>query len=129
MGKIASLAALLLAACSNGPQLNNCPCRALDGDTFVNRTGRHIRLARIDAPELPGHCRRGRICVNGDPWIAKDALQTMLDAGVVSCTPQDTDVYGRTIADCRVTNRLGNTLNISDILLESGLVGLYRRPR
>ena len=39
----------------------------LDGDTFTC-DGKRIRMAGIDAPELPGHCRTGRDCAPGDPY-------------------------------------------------------------
>ena len=46
-----------------------------DGDTL--RCGAlRIRLASIDAPEMPGHCRRGRTCVEGDPYASKAAASS-----------------------------------------------------
>jgi endonuclease YncB( thermonuclease family) len=58
--------------------------RAIDGDTMrcANITPA-IRLAGIDAPELPGHCRRGRSCTAGDPFAARDALARLLASGPV----------------------------------------------
>lgn len=52
-------------------------CTVTDGDTI--RCGdERIRLLAIDAPELPGHCARGRNCVEGDPVASatnlKDAM-------------------------------------------------------
>ncbi len=40
---------------------------AIDGDTLRCAAGPRVRLAGIDAPEIPGHCRRGRKCTPGDP--------------------------------------------------------------
>lgn len=77
--------------------------RIIDGDT-LECGGTRIRLAGIDAPEMPGHCRRGRDCVAGDPYEATGALRELASGGV-SCTPQGTDIYGRTIARCTASGR------------------------
>ena len=55
------------------------PCRAayvIDGDTIACATGPRIRLASIDAPELPGHCRTGRRCVGRLSPCAKEGILT-----------------------------------------------------
>lgn len=72
--------------------------RVIDGDTFTCDSTR-IRLANIDAPELPGHCRPGRRCVEGDAFAARDHLKT-LASGYVSCRAAELDHYGRTVAFC-----------------------------
>lgn len=70
-------------------------CEAVDGDTL--RCGRErIRLIGIDAPEMPGHCRRGRRCAPGDPFAARDSLAAGL--GGLTITRVGTDRYGRTLA-------------------------------
>lgn len=75
--------------------------KVTDGDTL--RCGEtRIRLAGIDTPEMPGHCRQGRTCVEGDPHAAKANLQRLVDRGVMECTEDDTDHYGRMIARCVV---------------------------
>lgn len=71
----------------------------IDGDT-LDCSGVRIRLAHIDAPEMPGHCREGRRCTPGDPYAARDRL-IALTRGGISCTAEDTDTYGRTVARCR----------------------------
>lgn len=72
-------------------------CRAVDGDTL--RCGElRVRLAEIDAPEMPGHCRAGRVCAPGDPYASKAALQAALGAGNVRVRKLATDRYGRTVA-------------------------------
>ena len=79
------------------------PCRAayvIDGDTIACATGPRIRLASIDAPELPGHCRTGRRCVEGDGFASKAALAALIAGHEVRCVAQATDTYGRTIARC-----------------------------
>lgn len=84
-----------------------------DGDTF--RCGGHrIRLASIDAPEMPGHCRAGRRCVEGDPHAAKDYLES-LTRGPVMCRHVTTDHYGRTIARCESDGR-----DLSCAMVEAG---------
>lgn len=75
-----------------------------DGDTL--RCGAlRIRLASIDAPEMPGHCRRGRTCVDGDPYASKANLERLTASGIVLCRQTDTDRYGRIVALCEVTGR------------------------
>lgn len=80
--------ALLLASLS---------CVAVDGDTL--RCGaERVRLVGIDAPEMPGHCRPGRVCVAGDPSASKASLARLLTTGPVAITRLGTDHYGRTLA-------------------------------
>lgn len=72
-------------------------CVAIDGDTLrCSEIGR-IRLLGIDAPEMPGHCRRGRTCAPGDPEVSKQALAKLTARGVV-ISPVTRDRYGRTVA-------------------------------
>lgn len=71
-------------------------CRVTDGDTI--RCGdERIRLLAIDAPELPGHCRRGRKCAPGDPHASKDSLEAAM-TGQLTIDRVDEDHYGRTLA-------------------------------
>lgn len=73
-----------------------CSPVAIDGDTL--RCGRErIRLLGIDAPELPGHCRRGRACAPGDPVASRDELAGAL-AGSARVVPVGRDRYGRLLA-------------------------------
>jgi len=72
-------------------------CRAIDGDT-LDCEGERIRLNGVDAPEMPGHCRRGRQCVPGDPIASRDHLQRAVDRGNIEITRLKTDRYGRTVA-------------------------------
>lgn len=76
-------------------------CRAIDGDTL--RCGdERVRLVEIDAPEMPGHCRKGRVCAPGNPVLSKQALQAQLQRGAVELRRYAYDRYGRTVADARV---------------------------
>ena len=73
--------------------------KILDGDTF-DCGGTRIRLAGIDAPELPGHCRPGRDCTLGDPYASTENLRRLIGSSEVQCRQSDTDHYGRAIARC-----------------------------
>ena len=84
----------------------------VDGDTL--RCGdRRVRLARIDAPELPGHCARGRHCAPGDGKASKAALSRMIVGQTLTCQPVPArpdggsvyDRWGRVVARCRVNGR------------------------
>lgn len=76
----------------------------VDGDTL--RCGRtRIRLQGIDAPELPGHCARGRACTPGDPFASTDNLRALVEGARMVCRQTDTDRYGRTVARCSVRGR------------------------
>ncbi|WHO40819.1 thermonuclease family protein [Sphingobium sp. AP49] len=72
-------------------------CTAVDGDTLrCDEIGR-VRLLGIDAPEMPGHCRKGRVCAPGDPVASKKALEKLAARGV-TISPVTRDRYGRTVA-------------------------------
>jgi micrococcal nuclease len=76
--------------------------RAIDGDTIAcANLPQNVRLLGIDAPEMPGHCRRGRVCTPGDPFAAKAVLSRLLASGEVLVRPGGHDRYGRVLA--RVT--------------------------
>lgn len=70
-----------------------------DGDT-LKCNGTRIRLYSIDAPEMEGHCKEGRKCVDGDPLKSKNYLIS-LTRGIVTYTPIEKDHYGRTVATCK----------------------------
>lgn len=71
-----------------------------DGDTFTCADRTRVRLAAIDAPELPGHCRTGRACAPGDPFASKTALEALALGRKVKCEPVGTS-YDRVVAWCR----------------------------
>jgi endonuclease YncB( thermonuclease family) len=71
----------------------------VDGDTL--RCGdERVRLHGIDAPEMPGHCRPGRDCVDGDPYASTAHLRMLAGRGALMCERVDVDNYGRTVARC-----------------------------
>ena len=75
-------------------------CSATDGDTI--RCGQErIRLLGIDAPELPGHCRKGRKCAPGDPVRSKKLLAQAMRSGPLTIRRFGKDHYGRTLATMR----------------------------
>ncbi len=70
--------------------------RAVDGDTIrCANLDQSVRLTGIDAPELAGHCRRGRRCTPGDGPAAKRALAGLLRLGPVRVALGPRDHYGR----------------------------------
>lgn len=78
-------------------------CTAVDGDTL--RCGaERVRLIGIDAPELPGHCREGRRCADGDPWASKTALESLVRGRWIRLERVGQDRYGRTLAFARTGN-------------------------
>ena len=87
--------ACLASAADDGDPLGTCTIT--DGDTI--RCGdERIRLLAIDTPELPGHCRRGRRCVEGDPHAAKRSLEQLTAGAALTITRMGEDRYGRTLA-------------------------------
>lgn len=82
-----------IAAVETGETIEGC--RVTDGDTI--RCGEErVRLLGIDAPELAGHCRRGRRCAPGDPVASREALRGDL-VGTVRIVRVGEDRYGRTL--------------------------------
>lgn len=76
--------------------------RAIDGDGIrCANLPVGVRLIGIDAPELPGHCHRGRVCTPGDGFAARAAMAALLTRGRVTVSPVGFDRYGRILA--RVT--------------------------
>ncbi len=78
--------------------------RAIDGDTLrCANLPASVRLLGIDAPELPGHCRKGRACAPGDPQSSRAALADWLGRGRVTLELIGTDRWGRNLAVARST--------------------------
>lgn len=78
-------------------------CLAVDGDTLSCRSPKrlvrtYIRLNGIDAPELAGHCAKGRVCVAGDPLASKASLASLIAGKRVYWRSFGKDKYGRTLA-------------------------------
>lgn len=99
----------------------SCALVAIDVDTL--RCGRErIRLLGIDAPEMPGHCRRGRQCVEGDPFASKAALAAAIARGPATIERRGRDRYGRTLARVRV-----NGVDLSAAQVRSGMAARVSR--
>lgn len=78
--------------------------RAVDGDTLrCANLPASVRLLAIDAPELPGHCRKGRACAPGDPHASREALAVLLRRGRITLELVGTDRWGRNLAVARST--------------------------
>jgi micrococcal nuclease len=83
-------------------------CAAVDGDTLrcaptpLFPKGERIRLLGIDAPEMRGHCRKGRRCAPGDPHASAASLASALRNGAATIERIGSDRYGRTLAMVRV---------------------------
>jgi micrococcal nuclease len=71
-------------------------CTATDGDTIACGPLR-VRLLGIDAPELDGHCRRGRVCVKGDGRASRRSLEAGLRRGRIVVRLFGRDAYGRAL--------------------------------
>jgi endonuclease YncB( thermonuclease family) len=96
------------------------PLRVIDGDT-IEVAGVTIRLFGIDAPEADQTCTRD----DGTLWDcgvwATAQVTALLDAAPVTCTPLDTDRYGRTVARC-----LQGDEDIAALIVSRGLALAYR---
>jgi micrococcal nuclease len=115
--RLALALCLALASCNSAMH----SARAIDGDTFV-ADGIHYRLLDIDAPEMPGHCRPGRHCAPGDPYLSQHALQWLLNRDV-NCTSYGLDYYGRTLVRCSTTEGM----DIGRAMLDENFAIPYRR--
>jgi endonuclease YncB( thermonuclease family) len=77
--------------------------RAVDGDTIAcANLPANVRLLGIDAPELPGHCRRGRVCTPGNGNASRRALAAWLKTGPAWVRAVGHDRYGRILARVQI---------------------------
>ena len=103
MGPVTVIGALffLAAAAAAEPV---CIDHVHDGDTFTLCSREKIRIANIDAPELPDSpkCRDSRAatawCDYQVGYASRDALAGLLASGRVVVLRQGQDRYGRTLA-------------------------------
>ena len=72
----------------------------IDGDTLRCAEQGRVRLVSIDAPEMGGRCRQGRVCTPGDPDASKAYLARLVARGPVRCVMTARDRYGRILARC-----------------------------
>jgi micrococcal nuclease len=114
------LAALLAVATIPSGQSFTCDvARILDGDTFVCASGVRVRLRAIDAPEMPGHCRRGRQCAPGDPYASKAALTRLAYRQTLTCIA-DGRTHDRVAAWCSVSGFLRIRRDLSCLQFRAG---------
>lgn len=87
--------------------------KVVDGDSF-SIGNVELRLFGVDAPELRQECSG-----DGGPVecgkMARDVLEGLIGAQVLSCFPRDTDAYGRIVAECRVSGA-----DLGEALVEAG---------
>jgi endonuclease YncB( thermonuclease family) len=70
-----------------------------DGDTLRCQDGTRVRIAGIDAPEMPGHCSRYRQCTPGDPIAARNSLIQLTQGKTLQCRAVGKS-YARILAHC-----------------------------
>ena len=61
----------------------------------------NVRLAAIDAPEMPEHCIEGRHCTPGNPFAARKFLIELVKNKRITCHQTDKDSYKRSVALCK----------------------------
>ena len=75
--------------------------KIIDGDTIMTSVRKkEVRIQGLDTPEKrePGYSE------------AKNALKKLLENEKVTVEPVATDVYGRTVAKVKISNKLVSTL-------------------
>lgn len=72
----------------------------IDGDTFICRGGRHVRLAGIDAPEIHA-CPPRRQCTPGNARASLSHLVRLAKGRTARCDAVGRS-YGRTLAFCAI---------------------------
>lgn len=105
-----------------GPRSTSAAVRVIDGDTLHTGNER-IRLAGIDAPELPQTCRDGQAREWSCGQAAKERLAALVSQGGVTCSPRGQDRYGRTLAVCSA----GTIADIGAALVGEGYALNYNR--
>lgn len=103
-----------------------------DGDTLTLCSGEKIRIANIDAPEMPGspRCDPRQLRGGANPsWCdydlgyrSRDALQAFIIGGAVVINRQGVDRFGRTLATLSVNGR-----DAGNYLVRQGLARAWAR--
>ena len=92
---------------------------AKDGDSLMVGE-REVRLFGIDAPEWDQTCKRG-----GQDWTcghdAAEELSRLVTGQDISCVAVDTDVHGRTVAQCTARG-----VDVNRAMVASGYAVAYR---
>lgn len=102
-----------------------CIASVHDGDSIRLCNGERIRLANIEAPEIPGSpkCDRRRKgwCDYALAKKSRDALRSLLDSGPAAINRLGTDRYGRTLARVTVNGK-----DAGEFLIASKLARRWR---
>lgn len=99
-----------------------CISAVHDGDTVRLCNGERVRLAAIDAPEMPGspkcesHRRARSWCDYRLAVRSRDELERLLRRGPVRIERTGRDIYGRTLARLTVNGR-----DVGEALIARGL--------
>lgn len=95
--------------------------RVIDGDTLQVGDVR-VRLFGIDAPEVDQTCKTA----TGKDWAcgvwASREVRARYQSATATCTPRDTDRYGRVVATCKVFGQ-----DIAGHLVKDGVAVAYRK--
>ena len=104
------------------------PARIVDGDTIVVNDTR-IRLFGIDAPESKQSCSLPGGQEYSCGIVAKEALEAKVGANPVRCSIKNKDMYGRSVAICKLVSGAGDTADedLNAWLVEKGQAVAYRR--
>ncbi|MFC7607400.1 thermonuclease family protein [Teichococcus aestuarii] len=91
--------------------------RVLDGDT-LDIAGIRVRMQGIDALEGDQQCNRpgGRYACGR---AARDQLAALIDGRDITCTPDGSSTYGRSVAVCTVSQG-GREIDLNAAMVRSG---------
>lgn len=109
---------VVLAVFATGLGAGSQRVRILDGDTLQPENGPILRLAGINAPEIPHRDRPGE----PSGYAAKRYLASLVEGNTVHWDKLGVDRHGR----CVAVVRLGNGLNLNRAMVEAGWA--YRLP-
>lgn len=94
--------------------------RVVDADT-IDVGGTRVRLFGIDAPEMGQPCSADGRTWDCGAWT-RDAVRNRYEGEFARCIAQDTDRYGRVVAQCVVDGQ-----DMGKMIVQSGLAWAFRR--
>ncbi len=120
MRRLAAIGAIALLFSVSTPA-EATEVHVIDGDT-LKVDGKTIRIFGIDAPEAGQSCRKP----GGGTWQCGQAAISQMEKaaaeGDVTCDDRGLDVYGRTLAVCKVSG-----LDLGRLMVKEGLAWAFRR--